>query len=378
MENYRRENRELIRIRGARQSDARSVFSWRNDPWIIALGASGRSVSWEEHRQWFEETLESSDRALFIAESEEGEGMGTLRLERINEAEVVLTIYLLEAFVGHGRGPVAICRGVELALETWSEVRVIRAEIRAENERSRKAFARCGFVEEIDQGGNSKDTFEMVYRVDDHRGRSPQPNVRDDAGRERLESAYLPMLKKFPDGHQAVGWGSRESQKLRFEVLAEVGNLEGASILDVGCGIGDFVGYLEESGFAGSYHGIDRLPEMVARATGRFPSHSFSVRDLVAEGREGEFDFVTASGIFTFADQAILEEVVAAMYRACRVGVAFNSLSARAPDQEPNEFNADPQEVERFCRGLSSEVVVRHDYLPHDFTVYLYKGKRAS
>jgi hypothetical protein len=45
--------------------------------------------------------------------------------------------------------------------------------------------------------------------------------------------------------------------------------------------------------------------------------------------------------------------------------------------QEPGEFYADPVEIVRFCRSLTPWVVLRHDYLAHDFTVYLYRDRPA-
>ena len=35
---------------------------------------------------------------------------------------------------------------------------------------------------------------------------------------------------------------------------------------------------------------------------------------------------------------------------------------------------SDPSQVFRFCKSLSEWVVLRHDYLPHDFTIYMYKN----
>jgi hypothetical protein len=60
-------------------------------------------------------------------------------------------------------------------------------------------------------------------------------------------------------------------------------------------------------------------------------------------------------------------------FRVCKKGVAFNSLSVWAENKEEGEFYADPLNTLGFCSRLIKKVVVRHDYLPNDFTVYLYK-----
>ena len=44
---------------------------------------------------------------------------------------------------------------------------------------------------------------------------------------------------------KALGWRGEESQVKRFEVLSTVGDLNGCSLLDLGCGYGDLKGYMD-------------------------------------------------------------------------------------------------------------------------------------
>jgi len=95
--------------------------------------------------------------------------------------------------------------------------------------------------------------------------------------------------------------------------------------------------------------------------------------------RDG-FDLVTANGIFyLLGDEAwpTMQEIVRRMYAVAEHAVAFNSLSSWAEDKEAGEFYADPAEVLQFCRTLTPWVVLRHDYHPRDFTVYMYKTAKA-
>ena len=52
---------------------------------------------------------------------------------------------------------------------------------------------------------------------------------------QRLEAYYAPLLKEYGDEYRAVGWVAEHLQTIRFEVLSAVGDIRGASILDVGC-----------------------------------------------------------------------------------------------------------------------------------------------
>jgi len=193
---------------------------------------------------------------------------------------------------------------------------------------------------------------------------------RDDARNARLFSG---LLAAHGETARALDWGSAESQRLRFEVLAGIAPLAGRRILDVGCGLGDLLAWLRERKIDVDYAGIDVTPSLVAAARRRFPGERFECRSAVS-GRLPRADFVLASGIFAHrraAPASFLKETVRALFAACREGVAFNSLSAWSPQRERGEFHADPLRTVKECRQLTPWVVLRHDYHPRDFTVYL-------
>ncbi len=193
----------------------------------------------------------------------------------------------------------------------------------------------------------------------------------------RTVEIYTELVHKYGDDVRALNWGSKGSQELRFRVLAEVGDLAGASVLDVGCGTGDFYGWLQNAGWHGHYVGIDITPGMIDVARRRFPDAEFSVGDLLKQEISTEYDFVFASGIFGYRKTdtaAYIREMVRAMIARCRRAVAFNSLSNWAPAPEPDEFYADPLETVASCRSLSQRLVLRHDYHPNDFTVYVHRA----
>lgn len=190
---------------------------------------------------------------------------------------------------------------------------------------------------------------------------------------ERLKQHYIPLLEQHGCRFRAVDWGSRQGQITRFRILLEVGNLLDASILDVGCGVGHLVDYLTSLGFQGNYFGIDVLPEMVAAARVRYPTWQFQENNILEADSSRNFDYVLGSGLFTFGDSEIMKETIRAMFATCSKGVAFNSLSIWAEKKENGELYADPLTTFQFCRTLTPWVILRHDYMPHDFTVYLYR-----
>ena len=75
-----------------------------------------------------------------------------------------------------------------------------------------------------------------------------------------LRIFYLMKSWKYDLPENRVGWRSRQNQEVRFETLASIGDLRGKSILDAGCGLGCFYGYLKDRGWEGQYTGFDLLP----------------------------------------------------------------------------------------------------------------------
>lgn len=187
-------------------------------------------------------------------------------------------------------------------------------------------------------------------------------------------SVYLSCLDKSSDSHLSVNWGSKESQEKRFEVLMNISqDFIESSIIDVGCGLGHFADFIKDRKFLGAYYGIDILNEMIKNAQKRHPELIFKNSDL-SSCDNSSYDYVIMSGIFTLANLMIYQKEINNAFRVCKKGIAFNTLSSWAIQKEKGEFYADPLKTLEFCAKLTSKVVLRHDYLPHDFTIYMYKA----
>lgn len=190
----------------------------------------------------------------------------------------------------------------------------------------------------------------------------------------RVRDHYGPLLRQHDRSHLVVDWAVEDQQRLRFSILADIGDVREASILDVGCGVGHFAGWLQERDFAGSYTGIDILPEMVERAQRSYPELNFEVANFIDDPARWKADLVFASGIFPLGDVELMKKTISAMFDSCERGVAFNSLSAWSPVKYPDHFMfVDPIEILEHCRSLTRTILFRHEYLPQDFTIYLYR-----
>ncbi|MCS6243443.1 MAG: class I SAM-dependent methyltransferase [Opitutus sp.] len=191
---------------------------------------------------------------------------------------------------------------------------------------------------------------------------------------------FSKQLERHQEGPLAVNWGSQAGQDRRFAVLAGIGDMTGCRVLDVGCGLGGFYDWQLRQGLGLDYVGVDITPGMIEAARLRHPGVDFQVANVLATD-PGQFDYVIASGIFYLRQhepEAFLERMVTRLFGLARRGVAVNSLSTWSPRRDAGEFYADPVHTLEFCRSLTSAVVLRHDYHPGDFTLYLHQAAFAS
>jgi SAM-dependent methyltransferase len=190
---------------------------------------------------------------------------------------------------------------------------------------------------------------------------------------KKILSFYDEHIDEYGSGPKAVGWNDGQSQTARFAALCKVGDLDGSSVLDVGCGLGDFYGYLEGHYEGVEYTGIDINPRYVERARKLYTEAHFEVVDF-EEYTGGPFDYVCASGAFAVKIPQYKEVYfgqIKKMFEIARRGVAFTMLDERQHPNDASYAAYSVEEVRTFCLSLTNDVVVYHDYLPHDFTVIL-------
>lgn len=174
----------------------------------------------------------------------------------------------------------------------------------------------------------------------------------------------------------AQGWETSQDQEIRFEVLCRIGHLNGASVLDAGCGCGDLRAYLHRAFPDAAYTGIDHLADFLDIAVERHgsrPRTRFLLGDL-ATARLEPHDYVLVSGALNYRnrDPGHLFRMIARLWEACRRGVAFNLLGhVRNPEGLLAAY--EPEAVLAHVRTLDPNAVLQQGYLDHEFTVFLRK-----
>lgn len=194
--------------------------------------------------------------------------------------------------------------------------------------------------------------------------------------RQRLLDFYQTALTEFGSDNAArsVRWSRDEDQQTRFNVLLQVGDVVGHSVLDVGCGMGELYRFLLRNEIETDYHGIDLVPEFIDQARNSFPEADFSVGDIFDLFQPS--DFVLASGALSFKvadNDDYYRQMITKMYGLATEAVAFNMLLQDVHVDNEIYATYDPVEVADWCSALAERVEVMDGYLPQDFTVFLYK-----
>ena len=205
----------------------------------------------------------------------------------------------------------------------------------------------------------------------------PEPS--HDRRKDQIRRHYEPRIGGNLPHHQVLDWASAKSQLARFEIFARNVPLQDKSLLDVGCGLGDLLTYLNSLGLGVRYTGVDLLEKMVQAARRNHPGHDFVQGDIfhATPFKPASFDVVFCSGAFNLNlgnNERFLPIAVATMLELARVYAVFNLLHSRAAGQEQTYFYYHPDEVREMLRNHPCQVRIIDDYLHNDFTVICEKG----
>lgn len=211
-----------------------------------------------------------------------------------------------------------------------------------------------------------------------------EPSAPRDPYVRKVEDFYREEVARHGLNHKGLGFKRQSSQLRRFEVLAEVGELHGRRILDVGAGLGDFLGFLWERGIVPHYTGVDLCGHLVEGARERFAAETrrpwrFEQADVLGWEPGETWDYVVSSGVFgleTGRTEARVIPTLARLLALADRAVAVNFLSTRTKVQAERSYYAEPARVLEQALALTPAVSLRHDYLPNDFTLYLYRERR--
>jgi ubiquinone/menaquinone biosynthesis C-methylase UbiE len=200
----------------------------------------------------------------------------------------------------------------------------------------------------------------------------------DPYSKDKLLSFYNFHLQKFGDRPEALRW-TPQGQLRRYHMLADIAppeELNNSTVLDYGCGTGDFYRFLKRRGINVKYTGVDINENFIDLARKKYPECTFKVMSVDDDELEGFFDYIFICGVFNLNVPGVDEDMknaLTTLFRHCNKGLALSALSSHTPVKDPELHFTSPEELLQFSiRHLSPAVSLRHDRIPQDFTLYVY------
>lgn len=136
---------EMPRVREADLSDARSLWSWRNDATTRAGSLQQDEIPFEDHLRWLASTIERDDRLLLVAVDSTGD-VGTVRWDRLGDAEWEVSITVAPARRGESLSRGLLAAGERELLRRTGRPTTVIAQVQDRNPASRRLFETSGYL----------------------------------------------------------------------------------------------------------------------------------------------------------------------------------------------------------------------------------------
>jgi ubiquinone/menaquinone biosynthesis C-methylase UbiE len=191
-------------------------------------------------------------------------------------------------------------------------------------------------------------------------------------------SLYNVRFDEYGRDIKTVGWGSESSQRLRFEVLLRGLDPKGKTILDIGCGLGNLIPFLEECTDGDfSYIGIDVAEKLIddARASYGGVRKHFYVGDIFSLSVPS-VDISLLSGALSLKAYGIEQyarNTMERMFEVSREAACLNFLSKYVDFELDKNQHYQPEVIFSSAKRLTNKVNLFHDYPLYEFTIQLIK-----
>ena len=192
---------------------------------------------------------------------------------------------------------------------------------------------------------------------------------------------YNDRLKNHGYDPKSLGWGEKDRAALRFEILCSQWNFNGKKVLDFGCGFGDLGQFISRKSENVQYIGLDINENLVEKGKELNPDADLRVGDLLEGDFTEKVDFVLSSGVFNhkLSDNiSFIESCFERFNEIATVGFAVNFLSDKVDFQYEYTYHTNPAWALDLAFKYSKRVVLRNDYMPFEFTIFIFKDEEIN
>jgi len=204
----------------------------------------------------------------------------------------------------------------------------------------------------------------------------------NDTEKYKIIERYTERFKKYGIDFRTLNPGSEEKQRIQHSIHSSIGELNNRTILDIGCGLASYYEFLLSKGFKVNYIGYDIVEPFIECNRERFPEAHFETRDIFREGIVHSADYVCMCQVFNnkydaIDNEEVVKKAIALAFDAARIGISIDMLTKYVNYEVEGLYYFLPENLFSYAKSLTRFVMLRHDYLPFDFTLFLYKDRTS-
>lgn len=199
--------------------------------------------------------------------------------------------------------------------------------------------------------------------------------------KKRIIDRYNKRLDIYGDKIESLASGNQLRREIRFNILNDVGNLKNKKIIDLGCGFGDLIPYLDNKLGANNYEyvGVDINNRILEISKSKYPEKKFLCQDILSNDFNEIADYVISTSTFNNklideSNYSFIKKILNKCYSISNCGVAVDFMTSYVDYKiDDDVFYYKPEEIFKISKSITKRVTLRHDYKLFDFCIYLYK-----
>lgn len=186
---------------------------------------------------------------------------------------------------------------------------------------------------------------------------------------------YNKRLNLYGHDPRTLGW-PKKRHFLRYEILLSQWDLNGKEVLDYGCGFGDMYEYAIKRGIKLIYEGVDINEKLLIEGQKKYKNINLYKVGGELNQLNKSYDYILSSGVYNLKlseNWKNIESAFELFNKYSKFGFALNFLSNRVEYELEETYHSDPVKILDLAYKYSNRVILRNDYMPFDFTIFVDK-----
>jgi len=185
------------------------------------------------------------------------------------------------------------------------------------------------------------------------------------------ERFYTSAINMHGITAKGVNWSSKKSQELRFKIISKMLPKDIDSLVDAGCGFGDFYNYAQDKKInIKEYIGIDSVTDMYSIA-----SNNTGCEILIADICNDKIPFgeyYICSGAMNVLNSFETHQFIQNCFKNCGTAFIFNILYGKKESETYNYISKSTIDI--IAKNLNvKRVEILDNYMEDDITVGFFK-----